>query len=206
MNFSSSLVERAVEEFSRLPGIGKRTALRLVLHLLNQEESEATSLGEAIIKLRKDIKYCEKCNNISDLDICEICTDHNRDQTIICVVEDIRDVMAIEHTQQYPGVYHVLGGIINPMNGIGPGDLNINSLLNKFATDKIKEVILALSSSMEGDTTSFYLYKKIEQYQVPVTIIARGIAVGDELEFVDDVTLARSIINRTPYESVLTTK
>jgi recombination protein RecR len=206
MNFSSSLVERAVEEFSRLPGIGKRTALRLVLHLLNQEESEATSFGEAIIKLRKDIKYCEKCNNISDLDICEICTDHNRDQTIICVVEDIRDVMAIEHTQQYPGVYHVLGGIINPMNGIGPGDLNINSLLNKFATDKIKEVILALSSSMEGDTTSFYLYKKIEQYQVPVTIIARGIAVGDELEFVDDVTLARSIINRTPYESVLTTK
>jgi recombination protein RecR len=206
MNFSSSLVERAVEEFSRLPGIGKRTALRLVLHLLNQEESEATSFGEAIIKLRRDIKYCEKCNNISDLDICEICTDHNRDQTIICVVEDIRDVMAIEHTQQYPGVYHVLGGIINPMNGIGPGDLNINSLLNKFATDKIKEVILALSSSMEGDTTSFYLYKKIEQYQVPVTIIARGIAVGDELEFVDDVTLARSIINRTPYESVLTTK
>ncbi|HHZ65930.1 MAG TPA: recombination protein RecR [Flavobacteriales bacterium] len=206
MNLSSSLVERAVEEFSRLPGIGKRTALRLVLHLLNQEESEATSFGEAIIKLRKDIKYCEKCNNISDLDICEICTDHNRDQTIICVVEDIRDVMAIEHTQQYPGVYHVLGGIINPMNGIGPGDLNINSLLNKFATDKIKEVILALSSSMEGDTTSFYLYKKIEQYQVPVTIIARGIAVGDELEFVDDVTLARSIINRTPYESVLTTK
>ena len=206
MNFSSSLVERAVEEFSRLPGIGKRTALRLVLHLINQEESEATSFGEAIIKLRKDLKYCEKCNNISDLDICEICTDHNRDQTIICVVEDIRDVMAIEHTQQYPGVYHVLGGIINPMNGIGPGDLNINSLLNKFATDKIKEVILALSSSMEGDTTSFYLYKKIEQYQVPVTIIARGIAVGDELEFVDDVTLARSIINRTPYESVLTTK
>ena len=206
MNSNSSLVERAVEEFSRLPGIGKRTALRLVLHLLNQEELEATAFGEAIIKLRKDIKYCEKCNNISDLDICEICSDHNRDHSIICVVEDIRDVMAIEHTQQYRGVYHILGGIIDPMNGIGPGDLNINSLVAKFANNEIKEVILALSSSMEGDTTSFYLYKKIEQYQIPVTIIARGIAVGDELEFVDDVTLARSIINRTPYESILTTK
>ncbi len=206
MNFGSSLVEKAVEEFSRLPGIGKRTALRLVLHLLNQEEVEATAFGEAIIKLRKDIKYCEQCNNISDLDICDICSDLHRDHSIVCVVEDIRDVMAIEHTQQYRGVYHILGGIIDPMNGIGPGDLKINSLLAKFATNEIKEVILALSSSMEGDTTSFYLYKKIEPHQVPVTIIARGIAVGDELEFVDDVTLARSIINRTPYESVLTTK
>ncbi|PCH93386.1 MAG: recombination protein RecR [Bacteroidetes bacterium] len=206
MNFSSSLVEKAVEEFSRLPGIGKRTALRLVLHLLNQEEVEATAFGEAIIKLRKDIQYCENCNNISDIHICEICSDLNRDHGTVCVVEDIRDVMAIEHTQQYQGVYHILGGIIDPMNGIGPGDLNISSLITKIEADEIKEVILALSSSMEGDTTSFYLYKKIEQHRVPVTIIARGIAVGDELEFVDDVTLARSIINRTPYESVLSTK
>jgi len=203
MNFSSKLLENAVAEFSRLPGVGKRSALRLVLHLLRQDEEQVVALGESVIKMRREIAYCKSCFNISDTDTCEICSDKSRDTSLVCVVEDIRDIMAIENTHQYKGVYHVLGGIISPMNGIGPDDLNIEPLIAKVNEGEINEVILALNTTLEGDTTNFFLFKKLKDANVEITTIARGIAVGDELEYVDDVTLGRSMINRTPYETVL---
>jgi len=203
MNFPSKLIESAVTEFSRLPGIGKRTALRLVLHLLRQEDEMVNSFGEALIRVKRDIQYCKECHNISDQPVCDICSDSERDKSTICIVEDIQDVMAIENTSKYQGVYHILGGIISPMNGIGPDDLNINSLIEKLSKQDITEIIFALNTTMEGDTTNFYLYKKITPLNIPVSTIARGVAIGDELEYVDDITLGRSIINRTPYENNL---
>ena len=203
MNFPSKLIESAVNEFSRLPGIGKRTALRLVLHLLRQEEGVVNSFGETLIKVKKEIQYCQECHNISDQTICSICSDARRDKTTICIVEDIQDVMAIENTSKYQGVYHILGGVISPMNGIGPDDLNVNSLMDKLSNNNVTEIIFALNTTMEGDTTNFYLYKKISPLNIPVSALARGVAIGDELEYVDDITLGRSIINRTPYENSL---
>lgn len=206
MNFSSKLIEEAVNEFSKLPGVGKRTALRFVLHLMKNNKAEVEQFGNTFIKLRSELKYCEKCHNVSDKVLCEVCANPKRDQTTVCVVEDIRDVMAIENTQQYLGVYHVLGGIISPMDGVGPSDLTIESLVQKAANGEIKEVIMALSTTMEGDTTNFYIYKRLKAYAITVTTIARGIAIGDELEYADEVTLGRSIINRTLYENSLSFK
>jgi recombination protein RecR len=203
MNFSSKLIEDAVNEFSKLPGVGKRTALRFVLHLLKQKNTEVEQFGNSFIKLRNELKYCEKCHNISDKMLCDICASAHRDKSLVCVVEDIRDVMAIENTQQFRGVYHVLGGIISPMDGIGPSDLNIETLVQKVSEGDVKEIIMALSTTMEGDTTNFYIYKRLKEFNVIVSTIARGIAIGDELEFADEITLARSIINRTPYENSL---
>ncbi|MCD4789650.1 MAG: recombination mediator RecR [Bacteroidales bacterium] len=202
-SYSSKLVETAVNEFSRLPGIGRKTALRLALHLLKQETPIAEALGNAIISMRKNIMFCKECFNISDSEICEICANPKRDKETVCVVEDIRDVMAIENTGQYNGVYHILGGIISPMDGIGPDDLNIDSLINRVSASEIKEVIMALSTTIEGDTTNFYIFKKLKDLNVKVTTIARGIAIGDELEYADEITLGRSILNRMPYESTL---
>ena len=202
-SYSSKLVENAVNELSRLPGIGKKTALRLVLHLLKKEKPVAESLGSAIIKMRDEIMFCKECHNISDSEICEICTNPKRNKETICIVEDIRDVMAIENTGQYTGVYHILGGIISPMDGIGPNDLNIDSLVNRVTNRNIKEVIMALSTTIEGDTTNFYIYKKLKDLNVEISTIARGVAIGDELEYTDEVTLGRSILNRMPYESTL---
>ncbi len=206
MNFSSKLIEEAVNEFSKLPGVGKRTALRFVLHLMKQSSSDVNQFGNTFIKLRNDLRYCEKCHNVSDQPLCEVCANPHRDHSTVCVVEDIRDVMAIENTQQYRGVYHVLGGIISPMDGIGPSDLNIESLVNKAAQGEIKEVIMALSTTMEGDTTNFYIYKRLKDQGISMSTIARGIAIGDELEYADEITLGRSIINRTPYENTLQAK
>jgi recombination protein RecR len=203
MEFSSKLLENAVNEISQLPGIGKRTALRLVLHLLRQPESQTFHLVNALQDLRSEIKHCKSCHNISDVEICDICMNANRQQDIICVVEDIRDVMAIESTAQYKGLYHVLGGKISPLDGIGPHNLTIASLVEKVKAGKVKEIIFALSSTMEGDTTNFYIYKQIEGYEVKTSTIARGISVGDELEYADEVTLGRSIINRVPFENSL---
>lgn len=201
--YSSQLLENAVTEFSRLPGIGKKTALRLVLHLLKQEKELVASFSDAIMRVCTEIKYCCNCHNISDNDVCEICSDTRRDQSMVCVVESIRDVMAIENTRQYNGVYHVLGGVISPMDGVGPGDLNIESLDKKLADNAVDEVILALSTTMEGDTTNFYLYKRFSQYRVNITTIARGISVGDELEYADEVTLGRSLVNRLPFDKTI---
>jgi recombination protein RecR len=206
MNFSSKLIEDAVNEFSRLPGVGKRTALRFVLHLMKQNPSEVNQFGNAFIKLRSELRYCEKCHNVSDKPLCEVCANPHRDHSLVCVVEDIRDVMAIENTQQYRGVYHVLGGIISPMDGIGPSDLNIESLVEKATIGEIKEVIMALSTTMEGDTTNFYIYKRLKEHNLTVSTIARGISIGDELEYADEVTLGRSIVNRTLYENSLIIK
>ncbi|MEJ7558065.1 MAG: recombination mediator RecR [Pedobacter sp.] len=203
MNFSSKLLEDAVSEFAKLPGIGQKTALRLVLHLLNKETEEVAHFGNSIIRLRNEIKHCVICHNISDHNTCEICTANKRDREVICVVEDTRDVMAVENTSQYFGVYHVLGGLISPMDGIGPTDLFIDSLVQRVATTPVKEVILALSATMEGDTTLFYLYKRLKEYQIPITTIARGIAFGGELEYADEITLGRSIVTRIPYENSL---
>ena len=203
MDFSSKLLENAVNEVSRLPGIGKRTALRLVLHLLRQPSENTSYLTEALQQLRNDVKSCEKCHNISDTILCDICNNPNRNSEIVCVVEDIRDVMAIENTAQYRGLYHVLGGKISPIEGIGPQNLEIESLVNKVKNGKIKELIFALSSTMEGDTTNFYIFKQIEEYNVTTSTIARGISVGDELEYADEVTLGRSILNRIPFEQSL---
>ncbi len=203
MEFSSRLLENAVYEMSQLPGIGKRTALRLVLHLLKQPREQSTRLSHAIQALREDIKFCGSCHNISDSELCEICSNSRRDASIVCIVEDIRDVMAIEQTGQYKGLYHVLGGKISPMEGIGPMDLTILSLVNKVKLGEIGELIFALSSTMEGDTTNFYIYKQLEGLQVKTSAIARGIAVGDELEYADEVTLGRSILNRVPFEGSL---
>jgi recombination protein RecR len=203
MEFSSKLLENAVNEISQLPGIGKRTALRLALHLLREPEIKTVALSEALSKMRSEIKFCKNCHNISDSDLCEICSNSNRTGDIVCVVEDIRDVMAIENTSQFKGHYHVLGGKISPMDGIGPNDLTIHSLVEKVKLGLVKELIFALSSTMEGDTTNFYIFKQIEPYSVVTTTIARGIAVGDELEYADEITLGRSIINRIPFESSL---
>ena len=201
MNFSSKLLENAVNEVSQLPGIGKRTALRLVLHLLKQPASQTHQLSTALTNLVDDIKLCKKCHNISDVDVCEICANLSRNSEIICVVEDVRDVMAIENTAQFKGLYHVLGGKISPIEGIGPHNLSIDSLIEKVKEGTIKEIIFALSSTIEGDTTNFYIFKQIEKYKVKTSTIARGIAVGDELEYADEITLGRSIINRIPFDN-----
>ncbi|QMU63941.1 MAG: recombination protein RecR [Flavobacteriaceae bacterium] len=203
MNFSSKLLENAVEEVARLPGIGKRTALRLVLHLLKQPVEDTHSLTASLQCLRSDIKSCRKCHNISDTVLCDICTNSNRNPEMVCVVEDIRDVMAIESTSQYKGLYHVLGGRISPIEGVGPQDLEIDSLVEKIKNKEIKELIFAMSSTMEGDTTNFYVFKQIEAYDIVISTIARGISVGDELEYADEVTLGRSILNRIPFEQSL---
>lgn len=203
MDFSSKLLENAVNEVSRLPGIGKRTALRLVLHLLKQPLENTSYLTEALQQLRTEVKSCQKCHNISDTAICDICNSHNRNPQIVCVVEDIRDVMAIENTSQFKGLYHVLGGKISPIEGVGPQDLKIESLIEKVKKGEIKELIFALSSTMEGDTTNFYIFKQIEDLDVVTSTIARGISVGDELEYADEITLGRSIVNRVPFEQSL---
>ena len=200
MNFSSKLLENAVNEVSQLPGIGKRTALRMVLHLLKQPTSQTHQLSNALTNLVDEIKLCKKCHNISDVDICEICKNPSRNSEIICVVEDVRDVMAIENTSQFKGLYHVLGGKISPIEGIGPHNLSIDSLVEKVKSGTIREIIFALSSTIEGDTTNFYIFKQIEKFEVKTSTIARGIAVGDELEYADEITLGRSIINRIPFE------
>lgn len=203
MEFSSRLLEKAVNEVAQLPGIGKRTALRLVLHLLRQPKEQTIALSTALQSMRQDVKFCKSCHNISDLDYCEICTNPHRKKEIICVVEDVRDVMAIENTASHKGLYHVLGGKISPMDGIGPHDLNIQTLVKKVKEGEVKELIFALSSTMEGDTTNFYIYKQIQEYEVETSTIARGISVGDELEYADEITLGRSILNRVPFESSL---
>jgi len=203
MNFSSKLLEHAVDEFAKLPGVGKRTALRLVLHLLNQSENEVADFTSSLTRLKAEIRFCETCNNISDAPVCEICESHKRDHSTVCVVEDTRDVMAIENTAQYQGVYHVLGGLISPMDGIGPSDLYIDNLIERVQAGELKEVILALSATMEGDTTIFFLYKKLKDLPVQISTIARGIAFGGELEYVDEITLGRSIATRIPYENSL---
>ena len=200
-SYPSQLLEKAVQEFAKLPGIGRKTALRLVLHLLRQEEEEVTQLADAISRMKKEVKRCKVCHNISDSELCPICSNPRRDGSTICVVENIQDVMAVENTQQFHGLYHVLGGVISPMDGIGPSDLEIESLVERVSNGEVKEVILALSSTMEGDTTNFYIFRKLAPYHdVKISIIARGISVGDELEYTDEVTLGRSILNRTIFE------
>ncbi|WP_127845768.1 recombination mediator RecR [Psychroflexus aestuariivivens] len=203
MEFSSKLLEKAIAEISLLPGIGKRTALRLALHLLKQPQSQTTDLASAIVDLKTKIKLCKNCHNISDTEVCEICNNPSRDKSVVCVVEDIRDVMAIENTEQYKGVYHVLGGKISPIDGVGPQQLNIASLVDKAKNDEIKEIIFALSSTMEGDTTNFYIYKQVQSLEIKTSTIARGISVGDELEYADEITLGRSILQRVPFENSL---
>ncbi|WP_306353568.1 recombination mediator RecR [Flavobacterium sp. '19STA2R22 D10 B1'] len=203
MEFSSKLLERAVNEMSQLPGIGKRTALRLVLHLLKQPKEQTSLLTQALLNMREDIMFCRNCHNISDVEICEICANPNRNHQLICIVEDIRDVMAIENTGQFRGTYHVLGGKISPIDGVGPHQLNIVSLVDKIKSGNVTEIIFALSSTMEGDTTNFYIYKQIGESNVIVSTIARGISVGDELEYADEVTLGRSILHRVPFENSL---
>lgn len=202
-NYPSRLLEDAVNEFAKLPGIGRKTALRLVLYLLKQETEEVNHFGETMIKLRNEIKYCTSCNNISDTEVCNICADNSRDHSIICIVENIQDVLSIENTQQYNGNYHVLGGIISPMNGIGPGELKLDTLEEKISKAEVKEIIFALSTTMEGDTTNFYIYKKFKMYPIKISTIARGVSIGDELEYADEITLGRSILNRTPFEITL---
>ena len=199
MNFPSKVLEKAVEEISSLPGIGKKSALRLALHLLRVPESQGMALGKAIQKLVTDIKYCQECHNFSDEDICEICNNHKRNDEVLCIVEDVRDVMAIENTAKFNGKYLVLGGKISPMEGIGPHQLNISSIERKLNEGKVKELIFALSATMEGDTTAYYLYKKFKEFPVTFSTIARGISVGDELEYADEISLGRSIVNRLPY-------
>lgn len=198
--YPSVLLEKAVSEFSKLPGIGRKTALRLVLHLLRQSNSDVEQFASAIAKVKQEVKYCRVCHNISDEDVCPICSDSRRDSSLICVVENIQDVMAVENTQQFRGLYHVLGGIISPMDGIGPDQLEIQSLVQRVEQGGVSEVILALSSTMEGDTTNFYISRKLAPLDVKLSVIARGISVGDELEYTDEVTLGRSIVNRTPFE------
>lgn len=199
--YPSQLLERAVEAFSQLPGVGRKTALRLVLHLLRQSTEDVDSFADAVIRVKHDVKYCKVCHNISDNEVCSICSDPRRDASVVCVVENIQDVMAIENTQQFHGLYHVLGGIISPMDGIGPHDLEIESLVERVEEGTVKEIIFALASTMEGDTTNFYISRKLKDTGVKLSVIARGISVGDELEYTDEVTLGRSILNRTPFES-----
>ena len=193
------MLEKAVAEFAKLPGIGRKTALRLVLWLLRQEDEEVLEFAEAVSRLKQEVKYRQTCHNISDTDQCPICSDPKRDRSMVCVVENIQDVMALENTQQYHGLYHVLGGVISPMDGIGPADIEIDSLVSRVAEEHVKEVILALSPTMEGDTTNFYIFRKLANYEVKVSVIARGVSVGNELEYTDEVTLGRSIMNRTPF-------
>lgn len=194
-----TLLDNAVNQISRLPGIGRKTALRLVLHMLRQDQEDVTALADALTILRRDVKYCKICYNISDTDVCPICSDKRRDATTICVVENIQDVLAIEQTQQYNGLYHVLGGVISPMDGIGPNDIKINELVDRITGNEVKEVIFALSSTMEGDTTNFYISRRLQAFpELKLSVIARGISVGDELQYTDEVTLGRSILNRTP--------
>ena len=203
MNFSSRKIEQAVEEISRLPGIGKKTALRLALHLLRRPEGQTDALTAALVDLRQNTTFCGTCHTLSDTETCSICASPKRDSSIVCVVEDVRDVMAIENTGGYQGTYHVLGGLISPMDGVGPGDLTIDHLVHKLQSGVIEELVFALNTTMEGDTTNFYLYRKVKDFNIKFTTIARGIAVGDELEFADEVTLGRSIQQRIPYEQSL---
>ncbi|MEO7214284.1 recombination mediator RecR [Mucilaginibacter sp.] len=203
MNFSSKLLEDAVAEFAKLPGVGQKTALRLVLHLLNRDKEEVARFSTSVSRLRNEIQFCSTCHNISDSTICEICASHKRDRSLVCVVEDTRDVMAIENTNQYNGVYHVLGGLISPMDGIGPSDLQVDTLVERLKEAGVKEIIFALSATMEGDTTIFYLHKRLKQFNINISTIARGIAFGGELEYVDEITLGRSIVTRVPYENSL---
>lgn len=197
--YPSILLEKAVGEFSRLPGIGRKTALRLVLHMLRQENESVDSFANALVTLKHEVKYCKVCHNISDTDVCQICSDSRRDKSLICVVENIRNVMSIENTQQFHGLYHVLGGVISPIDGIGPSDLEIDSLVERVKAGGVSEVILALSSTMEGDTTNFYIFRKLADTGVKISVLARGISIGDELEYTDEVTLGRSIVNRTTF-------
>ena len=200
MELSSKYLQKAVDQMSTLPGVGKRTALRLVLHLLKEDKNAVMEFSESFISMINNVKTCKKCHNISDLEVCEICINPGRENSTICVVQDIRDILAIENTSQYKGLYHVLGGIISPMEGIGPNDLNVDSLIARAASIEVKEVILALSATMEGDTTNFYLYKKLNSANVSISVISRGIGVGSELEYTDEITLGRSIANRSPFE------
>ncbi|TXK50481.1 recombination protein RecR [Pontibacter qinzhouensis] len=202
MNFPSKLIEGAVEELAKLPGVGRKTALRLALHLLKEESEETFQLAEALVKMRAEIKHCQQCHNISDTDICSICSNPLRDRSLLCVVSDIRDVIAIENTAQYKGLYHVLGGVISPIEGIGPSDLHIESLLERLPKSEVKEIVLAISPTMEGDTTGFYLTRKLRDANVRITTIARGVPVGGELEYTDEITLGRSIVERTNYGKV----
>jgi recombination protein RecR len=199
-NFPSQLLENAVNEFSRLPGIGKKTALRLVLHLLRQEKDAVTQFGETIIRLRNDVIHCHICHNISDTETCSICASHTRDSSVICVVENVRDVMSVENTHQFNGLYHVLGGIISPVDGISPSQLEIDSLVRRVESGNITEVILALPTTMEGDTTNFYIFRKLKPFSIVVTTLSRGVSVGDDLEYTDEITLGRSIVNRIDFE------
>ncbi|MBP9187607.1 MAG: recombination protein RecR [Bacteroidia bacterium] len=199
MNYPSVLIEEAVNELSKFPGVGKKSAMRMVLHLLKQTETDAIKLGEAVIKLRTKIQYCKRCNNVSDAEVCNICNNPKRNQKTICLVEDLRDVIAIENTSQYNGIYHVLGGLISPVNGVGPDDLNISTLLERINTEETTEIIMAISATMEGDTTVFYLSKKLKHTPVTISTISRGIAIGGELEYADEITLGRSIALRVPY-------
>ncbi len=198
--YPSQLLENAVNEFSKLPGIGRKSALRLVLHLLRQDREQVESFGNSLIQLRNEVKHCKICHNISDTEVCQICSNPLRNTRVICVVENIRDVMSIESTQQFNGLYHVLGGIISPMDGIGPADLEINSLISRVESGDIIEVILALSTTMEGDTTNFYIYRKLKDFEIKVSTLARGVSIGDELEYTDEITLGRSLLNRVEYE------
>jgi recombination protein RecR len=206
MNFSSKHIEEAIAQFAKLPGVGRKSATRYVLHVLRQDTKEVEAFVNSIVNLRNELKYCSVCHNISDKEVCNICANHNRDKSLVCVVEDIRDVMAIESTQQYKGVFHVLGGIISPLDGIGPNDLNVESLVKRISEGEVKEVIMALSTTMEGDTTNFYIYKRLKGFNLAMTTIARGISIGDELEYTDEITLGRSILNRVPYENILPIK
>ncbi|MDZ4148655.1 MAG: recombination mediator RecR [Flavobacteriaceae bacterium] len=206
MEFSSKLLENAVDEVSRLPGIGKRTALRLVLHLLRNPKEQTKELSNALLSLREGIKFCKNCHNISDNDVCEICANPRREERLVCVVEDIRDVLAIENTGQFQGHYHVLGGKISPLDGIGPSQLNIETLIEKVKNEKVNELIFALGSTIEGDTTNFYIYRQIQDYRIITTTIARGISVGDELEYTDEITLGRSLVNRIPFDGAIKIK
>ena len=199
-HYPSQLLERAVDEFSKLPGIGRKTALRLVLYMLRRDPDDVTRFVDSISKLRREVKYCSVCHNISDNDLCPICSDNSRDSSTICVVENVQDVMAVEATMQYHGLYHVLGGVISPMDGIGPADIEIDSLVSRVSAGGVKEVILALGSTMEGDTTNFYIYRKLMPFSIKLSVIARGISVGDELEYTDEATLGRSIQNRTLFD------
>jgi recombination protein RecR len=204
MNFSSKLLENAVNEFGKLPGIGQKTALRLVLHLLNQHQTTLEKFSDSLLLLKKNIRFCKKCYNISDYDICEICTSIKRDKSLICVVEDSRDVMAIENTHQYNGLYHVLNGLISPMDGVGPSDLTVNQLVSRVKETAVDEIIFALSATMEGDTTIFYLHKRLKDKPLKISTLARGIAFGGEIEYADELTLGRSITTRVPYENTFT--
>ncbi len=206
MIFSSSLLENAVSEFSKLPGIGKKTALRLILHLLKQDQSKVATFSEAILKMRTEIRFCRKCHNVADDDLCKICTNPLRKKSQLCVVENIRDVMAIEATQQFNGTYHVLGGIISPLDGIGPDKLNIASLIERVESDQVDELIMALSATIEGDTTTYYIAKKLDRDQLKITALSRGVAFGGELEYADELTLSRSLTNRLPIERIVNTE